>query len=115
VEVPFPNERADAFGHTIATSAAFDSPRVQFATLPEGLDQAWHPAPRRQLVVVLSGEVEVGTPDGQRRRFGPGELFLADDVGSPGHTTRTLGGAVRVLFTPVPEGGEIWAAPAADG
>jgi hypothetical protein len=108
VEVRFPNERADAFGHTIATSAGFACPRLQFGLLPEGLDQGWHPAPRRQLVMVLSGEVEVGTPDGEHRRFGAGDLFLADDVGTEGHTTRALAGPVRVLFAPVPEGGEIW-------
>ena len=70
--------------------------------MPEGLNQDWHPASRRQLVVVLSGTVEVETNDGSRRRWSSGEMFLADDVGSRGHRTRTLGGPARVLFVHLP-------------
>jgi hypothetical protein len=108
LEVLYPHERADAFGHTLALSATVASPTVQFAVLPDGLDQAWHPAPRRQLVAVLSGVVEVGTPDGETRRFGTGDVFLADDVGTRGHTTKTIDGPAHVLFAPVPEG-DLWA------
>src|SRR5215213_8511569 len=91
VEIVHPHERLDAFGHTITMSPTFSSPLVQFAVLPEGLDQDLHPAPRRQLVAVLSGRLEVGTPGGETRGFGAGEVFLADDVGSRGHTTRSVG------------------------
>jgi hypothetical protein len=108
VDVTFPHERADAFGHTIRSSDRFSSPAVQFAVLPAGLDQDWHPAPRRQIVAVLTGELEVGTPDGATRRFGPGELFLADDVDTAGHTTRTIGGPVHVMFAPLPDGVVVW-------
>lgn len=38
-----------------------------------------------------------------RRRFGPGGVFLADDVDSPGHLTRTIGGPDDVLFVPLTE------------
>jgi hypothetical protein len=110
VEITFPHERADAFGHTIRSSDRFASPSVQFAVLPDGLDQDWHPAPRRQLVAILTGAVEVGTPDGATRRFGPGEVFLADDVGTAGHTTKTVGGPAQVMFAPVPDDARvIWA------
>jgi quercetin dioxygenase-like cupin family protein len=109
VAVTFPHSRSDRFGRTITSSAVVGSPAVQLAVLPEGLDQDWHPAPRRQLVAVLSGALEVGTPDGQVRRFGPGDLFLADDVGTRGHTTRAIDGPVHVLFAPMPEGAEtLW-------
>ena len=101
VEVSYPYQRDLAGGGAIRSSPVFASGHVQFANLPDGLDQPPHPAPRRQLVVVLSGRVEVGTPDGQTREFGPGGVFLADDVRSPGHTTRTLDGPVDVLFVPV--------------
>ena len=30
------------------------------------------------------------------------EVFLADDVGSRGHRTRTIGGPARVLFVHLP-------------
>lgn len=86
-------------------SVSLTSPSVQFATLPEGTDQPLHPVGQRQLVVVLEGRLEVGTTDGQRREFGAGSAFLADDMDTPGHTTRTIDGAVEVLFVRLPEGG----------
>src|SRR4051812_32142685 len=109
VTIDHPRERDDGFGHTIASSGVFASPLVQFALLPEGLDQSWPPAPRRQLVAILAGHLEVGTPDGARRAFGPGDVFLADDVGTRGHTTRTVGGPVQGLVAPGPGGAkEVW-------
>ena len=111
VEIDLPHERSDAFGHTIASSPTFTSPRAQFVVLPAGLDQDWHPAPRRQLVTILTGRVEVATPDGQQRGFGPGEVFLADDVDTRGHQTRTIGGGATIFVAPVPDGGEVWSTP----
>jgi len=46
----------------------------------------WHNAPRRQWCVTLSGRVEIGIGDGTRRTFGPGDVFLAEDVTGQGHT-----------------------------
>src|SRR6478609_5004501 len=50
-----------------------------------------HPAPRRQLVVHLRGEVEVEVSDGEVRRFGPGSVVLVEDLGGRGHRTRSVG------------------------
>lgn len=105
VEVALPHRRADGHGHELVSSARWTSPHVQFAVLPEGLDQPWHPAPRRQLVTVLRGTVEVGTPDGHTRRFSPGDTFLADDVATRGHETRTVGGPAEVFFVGLPDDG----------
>ena len=57
---------------------------------PGGGDQGWHCAPRRVLVVPLSGEVEVEVSSGESRRFGPGDILLAEDVDGKGHRTRTI-------------------------
>jgi quercetin dioxygenase-like cupin family protein len=108
VDIAYPRQRDDAFGHTISATDAFTSPAAQLIVLPAGLDQGWHPAPRRQFVTVLTGQVEVGTPDGATRRFGPGQMFLADDVGTEGHTTRTVDGPVHALVTPLPEDAVVW-------
>ena len=52
----------------------------------------WHPAPRRQLIIHLSGQVEIGLRDGTAHVFGPGSARLMDDLtGTSGHTTRVLG------------------------
>ena len=60
---------------------------------------------------LLSGRVEVDTPDGEQRSFGPGEAFLADDESTRGHRTRTVGGGATIFVVPVPEGGEVWSTP----
>ncbi|MFN0088909.1 MAG: hypothetical protein ACKVWR_01355 [Acidimicrobiales bacterium] len=103
IELSFPKAASDNFGHTIVATAPFASAFVQISELPAGLDQPWHPAPRRQLVTILAGVLEVGTPDGHTRSFGRGDVFLADDMGTKGHTTRTVDGPVNVLITPLPD------------
>ena len=48
----------------------------------------WHPAPRRQYVIILTGQLEIGLGDGTTRRFGPGDARLVEDTTGQGHTTR---------------------------
>jgi quercetin dioxygenase-like cupin family protein len=65
----------------------------------------WHNAPRRQFVVNLSGEVEITVSDGEKRRFGPGSILLAEDVGGKGHISRGIGDSERrVMFIPLADG-----------
>jgi hypothetical protein len=64
-----------------------------------------HCAPRPQLVLCLQGSFEVTTTSGDTRQFGPGDWMLADDVGSKGHITRTVGDGPRLgLAIGLPEG-----------
>jgi hypothetical protein len=64
----------------------------------------WHNAPRRQFVVNLSGEVEIEVSDGEKRRFGPGSILLAEDLTGKGHISRGVGDSTRrVLFIPLSE------------
>ena len=60
--------------------------------------QDWHHAPRRQLVAVLSGIIEIEVGDGSTARFGPGDTFVADDLAGRGHLTRDIEGPVRLLY-----------------
>jgi hypothetical protein len=46
----------------------------------------WHRAPRRRWVITLSGSVDIGVGDGNRMTFGPGDVFLAEDLSGQGHT-----------------------------
>jgi hypothetical protein len=46
----------------------------------------FHNAPRRQWCITLSGSVEIGIGDGTVITFGPGDVFLAEDVTGQGHT-----------------------------
>ena len=72
---------------------------IQFRSTEPGHFIDWHPAPRRQFVITLSGEVEIGLGDGTVHRFGPGHVNLADDLTGQGHTTRVVGDQPRVTAT----------------
>ncbi len=58
----------------------------------------FHPAPRRQFVVNLSGLVEIECGDGSKRRLGAGDILLADDTTGQGHITREIEGPRRGIF-----------------
>jgi Cupin domain len=102
VDIPIDNASTDASGNTVHRSAILPAQSTMITEMPVGLYQDWHPASRRQLLVVLSGTLEVETSDGRKHRCGSGDVFLADDVGSRGHRTRTIGGPARVLFVHLP-------------
>ena len=104
VEVDFPIDNAsiDAWGHTAQRSAVLPAQSAMVTEMPEGLFQDWHPASRRQLLFVLSGTLEIETSDGTKRQCSSGDVFLADDVGSSGHRSRTIAGPARVLFVHLP-------------
>ena len=46
----------------------------------------WHPAPRRQYMITLSGSVDIRIADGTVKSFGPGDVLLAEDLTGQGHT-----------------------------
>lgn len=77
---------------------------VIFRRTPADQYLDWHPAPRRQFVVTLSGEAEVEASDGEVRRITPGTVMLADDTTGKGHITRGVGTEERYsLFIPLGE------------
>lgn len=63
---------------------------IEFRELPPGTFMDWHPAPRRQYVIVLAGQLEIGFKDGTVRRANPGDATLAEDLTGSGHTTRVV-------------------------
>jgi hypothetical protein len=68
-------------------SAPFAGGECWFLSFPQCvMDQ--HTAPRRQLVITLSGEAEIETGDGDTRRFRQGDVLLADDTTGEGHISR---------------------------
>jgi hypothetical protein len=102
IQVPINQPRPDNMGHTMMQSNAWSSASIRFVELPVGLDQTWHHAPASQIVVVLSGELEVGTSDGEKRRCTAGQAFIADDLTGKGHLTRVIGGPATVMFVELP-------------
>ncbi len=63
---------------------------VMFLSSPSGWFGDWHPAPRRQYIFCMSGEVEVEVSNGEIRRFGPGSIILVEDTVGQGHITRVV-------------------------
>ena len=104
INVPLACRRDDGQGHTLLHTVPYTSVAVQFVELPAGMDQDWHNAPARQIVVVLSGTIEVETTDRVSRRWSAGQAFMPADVTGRGHRTRCIGGAVQLLFAPLPDG-----------
>ena len=56
----------------------------------------WHTAPRKQFILTLEGQVEIGTGDGMVYTLGPGDMMLAEDLTGQVHTTRAIGAIPRV-------------------
>ena len=64
--------------------------------------QNWHPESRRQFGITLDGAVDISLSDGTNRRFGPGDVFLAEDLTGQGHTLHIVEGKPwRVLLAPI--------------
>ena len=59
---------------------------------PKDWQDAAHPSPRRQLFIVLEGEVEGWTSTGEIRTFKAGDRLLMEDITGKGHGARPLNG-----------------------
>ena len=68
---------------------------IIFRENDSGYDYDWHCAPQRQYIVLLDGEIEIETSDGEKRRFRGGDILLAEDVSGRGHRTRTVNSKPR--------------------
>jgi hypothetical protein len=73
--------------------------QISFREDPVGRFLDWHPAPRRQFVIIVSGQLEIGLGDGSARVFGPGDARLVEDTTGQGHTTRVHGAEPCVTAT----------------
>lgn len=69
-----------------------------FFSAPEGWFGDWHPAPARQFMILLSGELDVMTSDGGVYKMRPGAIILLEDVWGKGHMSRNVGGSVCHFF-----------------
>jgi len=71
-------------------SETFRGGAVFFRETPEGHVQDFHNAPRRQLIFLTSGILELETSEGARYVLRPGDLIFAEDMTGKGHITRSL-------------------------
>ena len=99
-DVVVPGQAQGAVSSPSRSRCVDDHARRASARAPDAVP---HNAPRRQFIVHLEGAVEVEASDGERRRFGPGDVVLVEDLEGPGHVTRWVGeGPRRTLFLPLP-------------
>jgi uncharacterized cupin superfamily protein len=84
---------------TPAWMDGLDTTNIRFGIREPGVIQDWHPAPQRQFVIILSGQLEIGFEDGSKKVFWPGDARLVEDTTGKGHTTIALGNEPCVTAT----------------
>ena len=84
---------------TVALKVGAD---MTFRRNQEGYTSDWHNAPRRQYVIFLSGQTEIGLGDGTVQRLAPGDVLLAEDLTGKGHTARAVTGTCLSVSIPLP-------------
>ena len=84
-------------------SADWPANAMVFRETDENYDFDWHPAPRKQWIVLLDGRIVIETGDGEVREFGGGDLLCVEDTEGRGHRTKQLSkGVRRSLFIAIP-------------
>jgi hypothetical protein len=77
-------------GDARPASKTYQGGAIFFRETPQGHEQDYHNAPRRQLIFLTSGILELEASDGARFVCRPGDLIFAEDVDGKGHITRSL-------------------------
>ena len=81
----------------IYTSDLISSTSYGFLSVLPGWEGDWHPTPKRQYIIYLSGIIEAEVSDGEIRHFGPGSITLVEDTSGIGHKSKALGNDKIVL------------------
>ncbi len=69
---------------------------LSFTRLPDGHFGDWHNAPRRQYLIMLSGQLDLHVADGTSRSLKAGDMLVAEDLTGQGHTSLIVGDSVSV-------------------
>jgi len=87
-------------------SPSIPSIHTQFVVVPPAvIAHDWHPAPARQFVLLLKGELEVEVSDGERRAFTQGTIVFLEDTKGKGHKDHAVNDDELLLaLIPVPDG-----------
>jgi hypothetical protein len=105
--------RVPTTGTERPASASFACDSIFFRETPEGHVQDLHNAPRRQLIFLVSGILEIETSEGRRFVCQPGDLIFAEDRTGKGHITRSLRGTRGFVHVVVPGDFDVSAWPLA--
>lgn len=69
---------------------------INFRKMEGGQEMDWHNAPKRQFVITLAGEMEIGLEDGSWHKLAAGDVLLAEDLTGKGHKLRIPGSTPRI-------------------
>lgn len=98
-DIEIPLHDGGEIGHL---SESIGARGVIFRETDPDYDYDWHPAPRRQFIVLLDGAIEIEVGTGEKRSFSGGDILLVEDTTGRGHRTRTVDGrSRRSLFIPL--------------
>jgi hypothetical protein len=98
-EVEIPLAPGDPPPDGMSVSQPWPASAVLLGHGPAGGGHEQQPEHQRQLVIGVSGRVEV-TATGETRGFGPGDVLLVEDTEGLGHSSRTSEGFVAA-FSPL--------------
>ena len=74
-----------------------------FREIQPGYQYTWHNVVCREYVVTIEGQAEIEAGSGEKRRFGKGDVLLAEDMTGKGHRTRSIGRKPwRQIFVTLP-------------
>jgi hypothetical protein len=76
-------------------SERFPVKSIIFRENDAGYDYDWHPAPERQYIMLLDGEIEIEVGDGEKRIFRGGDVIFVEDTEGKGHRTRVTNNRPR--------------------
>jgi hypothetical protein len=72
-------------------SETADASGFALMSCPPGWYGDWHPAPRRQWLLWLSGTTRIEVSDGEVREISAGTVMLSEDITGRGHRTWQIG------------------------
>lgn len=84
--VKLPGQQGSYYGGSVKLTQ-FDLGDPSHVALVYGhpnIDIPVHPAPYREIFILLSGSSEIRLADGTTHALGPGSMFIAEDLGSTG-------------------------------
>ena len=93
------------------TSPAFQAGALFCRETAEGFVQDFHNAPRRQLIFLTSGILEIESSEGERYVCRPGDLIFAEDTAGKGHITRSLRDTRGFVHVAMPDDFDVSAWP----
>ena len=70
----------------------------QFVEKSADLNFAHHQAPQRQVLLCLTGGIEVEVGDGSKRDVRVGDIYFGEDTTGQGHISRALDGQERLCI-----------------